>query len=98
MSAYSRAIAASAILATGVTLSVASRGVPDRARSLAAAAAPMGLGPGAPDPPWAGALTFGPEGVLLVGDSRGAAVYALSIDDRTPDPHRGDVSIHNIEK
>src|SRR5215470_414130 len=32
----------------------------------------------------AGALAFGPDGVLFVGDSMGGAVVALQTDDRTP--------------
>ena len=31
-------------------------------------------------------LTFGPEGILFVGDSIGATLYALDTDDRTPAP------------
>ena len=32
----------------------------------------------------AGALTFGPDGVLFVGDSTGGAIAALDTDDSTP--------------
>src|SRR5580765_3818072 len=32
----------------------------------------------------AGALTFGPDGVLFVGDSTGGAIAAIDTDDRTP--------------
>ena len=32
----------------------------------------------------AGALAFGPDGVLFVGDSIGGAIVALDTDDRTP--------------
>src|SRR6476661_4644340 len=39
----------------------------------------------------AGALTFGPDGVLLVGDSTGGAIAAIDTDDRTP--ARGAVKI-----
>jgi hypothetical protein len=39
----------------------------------------------------AGAMTFAPDGVLLVGDSTGGAIAALDIDDRTP--ARGAVKI-----
>ena len=52
----------------------------------------------APDLKSAGALAFGPDSVLFVGDSRGGAVFALSIDDSVPDPHRGEVEIDNMEK
>src|SRR5579871_5508882 len=32
----------------------------------------------------AGALTFGPDAVLFVGDSTGGAIAAIDTDDRTP--------------
>lgn len=32
----------------------------------------------------AGALAFGPSGILFVGDSVGASIVALDVDDRTP--------------
>src|SRR5882757_3907948 len=32
----------------------------------------------------AGALAFGPDGVLFVGDSTGGAIAAIDTDDRTP--------------
>ncbi|HVS40040.1 MAG TPA: hypothetical protein VMS17_31060 [Gemmataceae bacterium] len=38
---------------------------------------------GTPDLKSAGALAFGPDGVLFVGDSQGAAVFALDTGDRT---------------
>ena len=43
----------------------------------------------------AGVLTFGPEGILFVGDSIGAAVYAIDTGDRTVGP-AGHVSIQGI--
>jgi hypothetical protein len=38
---------------------------------------------GDPDIKSAGALAFGPEGILFVGDTQGAAVFALDTGDRT---------------
>jgi hypothetical protein len=38
---------------------------------------------GAPDLKSAGALCFGPEGVLFVGDATGGAVFAIDTEDRT---------------
>src|ERR1700752_1362153 len=32
----------------------------------------------------AGALTFGPEGILFVGDAQGGAIYAIDTGDRSP--------------
>jgi hypothetical protein len=40
---------------------------------------------GTPDLKSAGALTFGPEGILFVADPQGAAVFAIDTGDRTPD-------------
>ena len=50
-------------------------------RSVSAAAA---LAPGKVNLQSAGALTFGPDGVLFVGDSMGGAIVALDTADRTP--------------
>jgi hypothetical protein len=41
------------------------------------------LKPGKADAKSAGPLAFGPEGILFVGDTMGAAVYALDTRDRT---------------
>ena len=59
---------------------------------------PAGFAEGTPDLQSAGALTFGPDGVLFVGDSRGGAVFALAVQDPTPDPHKGEVEIDDIDK
>ena len=53
---------------------------PARSSVNAAAALPQGKA----DLKSAGALTFGPDGVLFVGDSTGGAVVALDTADRTP--------------
>ncbi len=39
---------------------------------------------GSPDLKSAGSLAFGPDGVLFVGDTQGAAIFALDTGDRTP--------------
>ncbi len=44
----------------------------------------------------AGALAFGPDGVLFVGDTSGAAIYALDTGDKTMKP--GAVNIGNINQ
>jgi hypothetical protein len=99
MSVHSRIIAGVTIVAASTALSVASRGVSARAIVPdAPLPSPAGFIDGAPDLKSAGALAFGPDNVLFVGDSRGGAVYALSIDDPAPDPHRGQVEIDNMEK
>jgi hypothetical protein len=49
----------------------------------ARAADPAGLTKGTPDLKSAGSLAFGPDGVLFVGDTQGAAVFAIDTGDRT---------------
>jgi len=56
--------------------------------ALAAVAAPaaetdFGLKPGTVELKSAGPLAFGPNGILLIGDPQGAAVYAVDTGDRT---------------
>ena len=51
--------------------------------SLCGAAALESLSAGTPDLQSAGPLAFGPDGVLFVGDSAGAAIFALDTGDRT---------------
>ena len=46
---------------------------------------------------FAGPLTFGPDGVLFVGDSLGSAVFALDTQDRTPAKSGGDVNIQDLD-
>jgi hypothetical protein len=43
-----------------------------------------GMERGTPDLKSAGAMTFGPDGVLFVGDSAGAAVFAIATGDTSP--------------
>ena len=69
-----------AALALGLTTVVALAVLAAR-RPVSAAA---DLAPGKVDLKSAGALAFGPDGVLFVGDSVGGAVVALDTDDRTP--------------
>jgi hypothetical protein len=51
---------------------------------------------GSPDLKSAGALTFGPQGILFVGDSTGAAVFAFDTGDRTPSSSAGAFKIEGI--
>ena len=88
-------IVSAAVAAGGASgLAVARHGTP----AAPAAALPPGFSMGAPGLQSAGVLTFGPGGVLFVGDSRGGAVFALAVDDQTPDPHRGEVDVSNIDQ
>ena len=66
--------------------------------SMAIGADPAaGLKSGKADLKSAGALAFGPEGILFVGDSAGAAVFALDTNDRTVSS-AGAVEIKNINE
>ena len=44
----------------------------------------------------AGPLAFGPDGILLVGDTTGAAVFAIDTGDRTPAAEKKDVKLANV--
>ncbi len=46
----------------------------------------------------AGALAIGPDGILFVGDSAGAAIYALDVNDRTPARSAGAVEVKGINE
>ena len=102
MSVHARQIVfvCTALVAAIGLASVASRGVSAKAAIVPApeAALPAGFVQGTPDLKSAGALTFGPDGTLFVGDSRGGAVFALAVDDPTPDTHKGEVMIDEFEK
>jgi len=51
-------------------------------------------------PAWqsAGALAFGPPGVLFVGDSQGAAVYALDLGEEAPGSNTDELNIARIDE
>jgi hypothetical protein len=44
-----------------------------------------------------GALAFGPEGVLFLGDGKGGAVFAVALDDKTPNGASGELNVPNLE-
>ncbi|MSU21730.1 MAG: hypothetical protein EXS30_10085 [Pedosphaera sp.] len=46
----------------------------------------------------AGPLTFGPEGILFVGDTADAAIYALATDDQTPAPANATLKVERINE
>jgi hypothetical protein len=50
---------------------------------------------GTPDLKSAGPLTFGPDGILFVGDTQGAAVYAIDTGDRAM-AARGEVNVQDL--
>jgi hypothetical protein len=53
---------------------------------------------GTPDLKSAGALAFGPEGILFVGDTQGAAVFAIATGDLKPVPASGDLRVEGIDE
>src|SRR5437763_11586350 len=52
---------------------------------------------GTPDLKSAGALAFGPEGILFVGDTRGAALFAIDTGDRPSRPETGKLNVEGID-
>jgi hypothetical protein len=46
----------------------------------------------------AGALTFGPDGILFVGDSVGGAIFALATEDRASGSWQGSFEIKGIDQ
>lgn len=63
-----------------------------------AAKADSGLKAGKADLKSAGVMAFGPGGVLFVGDSAGAAIFALDTDDSSPPSSGGKVEITAINE
>jgi hypothetical protein len=71
--------------------------------ALTAQAAPgadpsASLKKGTPELKSAGPLTFGPDGILFVGDTQGAAVFAIDTGDRTRDPAPGAIKVEGINQ
>ena len=42
-------------------------------------------------------LTFGPDGILFIGDSIGARIFAVDVDDRTPVSDPGKLNVLDLE-
>ncbi|HKI33216.1 MAG TPA: hypothetical protein VKA46_15295 [Gemmataceae bacterium] len=53
---------------------------------------------GTPELKQAGPIAFAPEGILLVGDSLGAAVYAIDTGDRPAKAAEGDLKVEGINE
>lgn len=56
----------------------------------------QGLQKGNPDIQSAGPLAFGPEGILFIGDTRGAAVFAIATGDTKPQAEPKPVKVAGI--
>lgn len=66
--------------------------------ATAADAASEGFQQGTPELKSAGSLAFAPEGVLLVGDSQSAAVFAIQTDDKAGEPKKAEYNIAGINE
>jgi len=53
---------------------------------------------GTPDVKSAGALAFGPDGLLFVADTQGAAIFAIATGDKTPAPTKGALNVEKIDE
>jgi len=69
-------------------------GVAEAARS----ADSSGLKQGAPDLMSAGPLAFAPGGILLVGDTKAAAIFAIDTGDKTGDPKKVEIKIEGLQQ
>jgi hypothetical protein len=58
--------------------------------------AEWGLKEGSPDLKSAGPLAFGPDGILFVGDARGATVYAIGTGDTKGDPSKVSINVSGL--
>ena len=57
-----------------------------------------GLTKGNPDLKSAGPLAFGPEGVLIVGDTKGAAVFAIDTGDAKAAKEKTEINVEGLNK
>ena len=57
-----------------------------------------GLVDGTPDLKTAGALSFGPDGILFVGDSLGASVFAIDVGTGAPVSTAARITVSNIDQ
>jgi len=80
----------SRLLLIGLTLALSILAV------VAFAAPPYGLVSGKADVKSAGPLAFGPDGVLFVGDSMQASIFAIDTEDSKASPASGQVDIQGI--
>jgi hypothetical protein len=69
------------------------------AASTARAADPSAsLKMGTPDIKSAGPLTFGPDGILFIGDTQGAALFAIDTGDRAPVASKPAIRVEDLAK
>ncbi len=56
-----------------------------------------GFESGTPEIRSMGALAFGPDGVLFIGDGKSGAVFAVDLNDRTPNGGKDELNVANLE-
>lgn len=66
--------------------------------STAALAADHQLKSGTPDIKHAGPLTFGPDGILFIGDTLNATIYAIDTSDSKTGEATGEINVEGIDK
>lgn len=84
-------------IVVAATLVVDARTSTPAAAISAAPALLAGLTPGAPDLKSAGTLAFGPDNVLFIGDSQGAAVFAVDVRDEAKDAGAEPIKLQGID-
>lgn len=57
-----------------------------------------GLKKGTPELKSAGPMTFGPDGILFIGDPKAASVFAVATDDTKGDPAKAKVNVDGVKQ
>ncbi len=65
---------------------------------LALMAAENGMKSGTPGIQHAGPIAFGPDGILFVGDTRGAAIYAIDTGDSTKASTNAEINVTGVNQ
>jgi hypothetical protein len=65
---------------------------------VVSAAVSAAMTEGAPDIKSVGSLAFGPDGILLVGDSVSGSIFAVDLDDRTPGSSAVELQVTDIDE
>ena len=83
-------------LRTSLSIALTAAALAATAGAYAADEPSASLKAGKPDIKSAGPLAFGPDGILLVGDTAGAAVFAIDTGDRTPAAEKKAVKLEKV--
>ena len=73
-------------------------GLPSMMSASGGGAMTEGMTLGAPDIKSGGPMAFGPEGILFMGDTQGAAVFAIDLNDRVSNTVSKPIDIIGIDK